>query len=166
MIMAVVVNLDYGCQIRLYWAQVTIKLCYIKLRLDLCVTYTIIQSITSSEMCSLHLTHPSAHTPGAVGSRGGVRCLAQGSHVSRGQFLPEPRFEPTTSGYKSNALSIRATTAPKLTNSPRLGIKPRFSAWQAEILSTILMRSCAKSSRSLTGNRTQAAEVRALNPNH
>ncbi len=30
------------------------------------ITYTIIQSITSSEMCSLHLTHPSAHTPGAV----------------------------------------------------------------------------------------------------
>ncbi len=30
------------------------------------VTYTIIQSITSSEMCSLHLTHPSLHTPGAV----------------------------------------------------------------------------------------------------
>ncbi len=71
-------------------------------------------------MCSLHLTHPSAHTPGAVGSRrcgvrgavGGVRCLAQGSHLSRGQFLPEPRFEPTTSGYKCDALSIRATTAP------------------------------------------------------
>ncbi len=37
----------------------------------------------------------------------GVRCLAQGSHLSRGQFLPEPRFEPTTSGYKSDALSIR-----------------------------------------------------------
>ncbi len=34
----------------------------IKLRLALFVTYTIIQSITSSEMCSLHLTHPSAHT--------------------------------------------------------------------------------------------------------
>ncbi len=30
------------------------------------ITYTIIQSMTSSEMCSLHLTHPSAHTPGAV----------------------------------------------------------------------------------------------------
>ncbi len=29
-------------------------------------TYTIIQSITSSEMCSLYLTHPSTHTPGAV----------------------------------------------------------------------------------------------------
>ncbi len=36
-----------------------------------------------------------------------VRCLDQGSHLSRGQFLPEPRFKPTTSGYKSNALSIR-----------------------------------------------------------
>ncbi len=30
------------------------------------VTYTIIQSITSSEMCSLYLTRPCAHTPGAV----------------------------------------------------------------------------------------------------
>ncbi len=134
----------------------------IKLRWALFVTYTIIQSITSSEMCSLHLTHPSAHTPGAVdththththtwssghththththtwssghththleqwthththththtwssggpsGEQSGVRCLAQGSHLSRGQFLPEPRFKPTTSGYKSNALSIR-----------------------------------------------------------
>ncbi len=40
------------------------------------VTYTIIQSITSSEMCSLHLTHPSAHTPGALGSR---HCGARGA---------------------------------------------------------------------------------------
>ncbi len=37
------------------------------------VPYKIIQSITSSEMCSLHLTHPSAHTPGAVGSSGSSR---------------------------------------------------------------------------------------------
>ncbi len=71
------------------------------------VTYTIIQSITSSEICSLHLTHPSAHTPGSVGSRHcGARGAVGGSvpctRVSRGQFLPEPRFEPTTSGYKSN----------------------------------------------------------------
>ncbi len=42
------------------------------------------------------------------GEQLGVRCLDQGS---RGQFLPEPRFEPTTSGYKSDALSTRATTA-------------------------------------------------------
>ncbi len=76
------------------------------------VTYTIIQSITSSEMCSLHLTRPSTHTSGAVGSRhSSARCLAQGSHLSHGQFLPQPRFEPTTSDYKSDALAIRATTA-------------------------------------------------------
>ncbi len=54
-------------------------------------------------MCALHLTHPRAHTPGAVdthththaaasGEQLGVRCLAQGSHFSRGKFLPEPRF--------------------------------------------------------------------------
>ncbi len=34
----------------------------IKLGWALFVTYTIIQSIMRSEMCSLHLTHPSAHT--------------------------------------------------------------------------------------------------------
>ncbi len=41
--------------------------------LVLFVTYTIIQSITSSEMCSLHLTHPSAQTPGAAGQCCGTR---------------------------------------------------------------------------------------------
>ncbi len=40
----------------------------------------------------------------ALGEQLGVRCLA---HLSRGQYLPEPRFEPTTSDYKSNALSTR-----------------------------------------------------------
>ncbi len=40
------------------------------------------------------------------GEQLGVRCLAQGSHLSRGQFLPEPRFEPTNLGYKSDALPI------------------------------------------------------------
>ncbi len=78
------------------------------------ITYTIIQRITSSEMCALHLTHPSAYTPeawaansAAPGEQLGVWCLAQGSQLSRGQFLPEPRFELTTSDYKSDALSIR-----------------------------------------------------------
>ncbi len=49
----------------------------------------------------------------------GVRCLAQGSHLSHGQFQPEPRFEPTTSGYKSDALSIR----------PRLPHFIRYMGW-------------------------------------
>ncbi len=44
----------------------------IKLRWALFVTYTIIQSIMRSKMCSLHLTHPS----GTVGSR---HCSAQGA---------------------------------------------------------------------------------------
>ncbi len=52
------------------------------------VTYTIIQSITSSEMCALHLTHPSAHTPGVVGSR---HCGARGAV---GGSVPCSRVSP------------------------------------------------------------------------
>ncbi len=86
------------------------KQCYLinKLRF---VTYAIIQSIINSEICSLHLTHPSTHTWSSgqpalrhPGSSWGFSALRQ--------FLPQPRFEPTTSDYKSDALSIRATTAP------------------------------------------------------
>ncbi len=82
---------------------------YIKLRWALFVTYTIIQSITSSEMCSLrtHTWSSGQSTLRRPGEQLGVRCLAQGSHLSRRQFLPEMRFDPTTLGYKSNALSIR-----------------------------------------------------------
>ncbi len=40
----------------------TIQQIQIKLGWALFVTYTIIQSIMRSEMCSLHLTHPSVHT--------------------------------------------------------------------------------------------------------
>ncbi len=49
----------------------------IKLRWALFVTYTIIQSITSSEMCSLHLTHPNAHTR-RPGSSLGFSALLKG----------------------------------------------------------------------------------------
>ncbi len=56
----------------------------IKLRWALFVTYTIIQSIMRSEMCSLHLTHPS----GAVGSR---HCGARGAV---GGSVPCPRVSP------------------------------------------------------------------------
>ncbi len=85
----------------------------IKLRWALFVTYTIIQSIMRSEMCSLHLTHPSR----AVGSR---HCGARGAV---GGSVPCSRVSPqswtscqsrdsnsqpwVTSGFKSNALSIR-----------------------------------------------------------
>ncbi len=46
------------------------------------VTYTIIQSITSSEMCSLDLTHPSAHTLGAVGTVHSGEAPARPPHVT------------------------------------------------------------------------------------
>ncbi len=83
------------------------------LRLALFVTYTVVQSITSSEMCSLHLTHPSAHTPGAVGSRHCGACGAVGGSVPCSRVSPQSWTIPAgaeirTSGYKSNALSIRA----------------------------------------------------------
>ncbi len=42
----------------------------------------------------------------ASGEQLRVRCLAQGSHLSRGHFLPEPGFKPTTlvaKGFKSNS---------------------------------------------------------------
>ncbi len=45
------------------------------------------------------------YTLGAVGS---LVCSARGAVMD---FLSEPGFEPTTSGFKSNALSIRPTTA-------------------------------------------------------
>ncbi len=88
-------------------ARLTNKQIQIKLRLALFITYTIIQGIMRSEMCSLHLTHPSAHTHleqwaadiAAPGEQLGVWCHAQGSHLSRGHFLPEPGFKPTTLGY-------------------------------------------------------------------
>ncbi len=63
-----------------------------------------------------HLEQWAADTA-TPGEQLGVRCLAQGSHLSRGTFLPEPRFKPTTSGYKSDALSTRATTAPSNSNA-------------------------------------------------
>ncbi len=73
----------------------------------------------------LHLTHPSEHTlleqwaadTAASGEQLGVQCLAQGSHFSRGQFLPEQRIKPKTLGYKSDALSIRAMTTPNNAHS-------------------------------------------------
>ncbi len=92
-----------------------------KLRWALFITYTIIQSITSSEMCSLHLTPSSTHTwssgqptPRRPGSSWGFGALLKGltSVVDNSYRSRDSNFEPTTSGYKSNALSIRATTAP------------------------------------------------------
>jgi len=91
-------------------------------------------TVNSLWICALHLTHPSAHThsseytPRAVGSqccstRGAVGGSMPCSRVSppsgywrwkecslftppHRKYLPDPRFEPTTPGYKSDAPSI------------------------------------------------------------
>ncbi len=57
-----------------------------------------------SEMCSLHLTHPSVHTWSSgqpTGEQSWASCRSRDSN-------PQPWV---TSGFKSNALSIRPTTA-------------------------------------------------------
>ncbi len=82
------------------------------------MSHTQLYRITSSEMCSLHLIHPSAqHTWSSgqptlrrPGSSWGFGALLKGLTSVVNNSLPEPRFEPTTSGYKSDALSIRAMT--------------------------------------------------------
>ncbi len=81
-----------------------------KHRWALFVTYTIIQSITSSEMCSLHLTHPSAHTPGAVGSR---HCGARGAVVGSGpcsRVSPQSWTIPAGAEIRTHNLRLKVLT--------------------------------------------------------
>ncbi len=84
-------------QMKFFAMHITnLKLCFeifmvwnlLNILIFLFITCTIIQSITSSEMCSLHLTHPSAHTPGAVASQ---RCGTQGAV---GGSVPCSRVSP------------------------------------------------------------------------
>ncbi len=78
-------------------------------------TEIITSSITSNEMCTLHLSHPSAHTLGAVGSRHCCARGAVGGSVPCSRVSPQSWTipagakiqTPTTSNYKSNALSTR-----------------------------------------------------------
>ncbi len=71
------------------------KLCFVSSDREsdeLYLSHTIIQSI----MCSLHLTHPSAHTPGAVG--GSVPC----SRVS-----PQSWTLPARAGIRTHNLGLQ-----------------------------------------------------------
>ncbi len=67
------------------------------------------QSIMRSEMCSLHLTHPSAHTWSS--GQPTVRHPGRGCGLPAraGNRNPQPWV---TSGFKSNALSIRPRLPP------------------------------------------------------
>ncbi len=48
-------------------------------------------NLSNLEQCAADIAAP--------GEQLGYQCLAQGSHLSRGHFLPEPGFELTTLGY-------------------------------------------------------------------
>ncbi len=82
-----------------------------KLSSDLFVTYTIIQSIMRSEMCSLRLTHPSAHTPGAVGSR---HCGARGAVGGSVPCSPESWTLPARAGIRTHNLGLPRVSSPTL----------------------------------------------------
>ncbi len=88
----------------------TIQQIQIKLRWALFVTYTIIQSIMRSEMCSLHLTHPS----GAVGSQ---HCSARGAV---GGSVPCSRVSPQSwtllarAGIQTHNLGLPRVSSPTL----------------------------------------------------
>ncbi len=82
----------------------------IKLRWALFVTYTIIQSVMRSEMCSLHLTHPS----GAVGSRLCSARGAVGGSVPCLRVSPQSWTLPTRAGIWTHNLGLPRVSSPML----------------------------------------------------
>ncbi len=74
------------------------------------VTYTIIQSIMRSEMCSLHLTHPS----GAVGSRHCGARGAVGGSVPCSRVSPQSWTLPARAGIRTYNLELPWVSSPTL----------------------------------------------------
>ncbi len=88
------------------------------------ITYTIIQSIMRSEMCSLHLTHPSVHT----WSSGQPTVQRPGS--SRG--LPVGAgFEPTTFRWPRVSSPTLYPLAQRLPSSLHLTHPKRIHTWSS-----------------------------------
>ncbi len=96
------------------WASYIYNTIQINLRLALFVTYTIIQSITSSEMCFLHLTHPSAHTTGAVGSRHCGARGAVGGSVPCSRVSPQSWTLPARARIQTHNLGLPQVSSPTL----------------------------------------------------
>ncbi len=67
------------------------------------VIYTIIQNITSSEICALHLTQPSAHKPEAVGNAEGPGELL-GVQGSCSRVLPQSWTNPAGAEIRTHNL--------------------------------------------------------------
>ncbi len=100
-------NLLKHCQNSLF---VTLIKKIFKLRWALFVTYTIIQSIMRSEMCSLHLTHPS----GAVGSRHFSARGAVGGSVPCSRVSPQSWTLPARAGIRTHNLGLPLVSSPTL----------------------------------------------------
>ncbi len=67
-----------------------------------------------SEICSLHLTHPSAHTPGAVGSRNRGTRGAVGGLVPCSRVLPQSWTLPAGAGIRTHNLGLPRVSSPTL----------------------------------------------------
>ncbi len=93
-----------GCQHKLDSRETNKQ---IKLRLALFVTYTIIMR---SEMCSLHLTHPS----GAVGSRHCGARGAVGGSVLCSRVSPQSWTLPARAGIRTHNLGLPRDSSPML----------------------------------------------------
>ncbi len=87
--------------------SVIIIIIIIKLRWALFVTYTIIQRITSSEMCSLHLSHSSEHTLGAVGSQHSSAWGAVGGSVPCSRVSPQSWTIPARAEIRTHNLGLQ-----------------------------------------------------------
>ncbi len=98
----------------------------IKLRWALFVTYTIIQSIMRSEMCSLHLTHLEqwAADCAAPGEQSWTSCRSRDSN-------PQPWV---TSGFKSNALSSRPRLPRTVHTTDVFAALVRASIWSRNVI--------------------------------
>ncbi len=110
--------MQYGMQIIIIINNNNYSNIIINLRLALFVIYTIIQSLTSSEMYSLLLTHSSAHTPGAVGSR---CCGARGAVWGFGALL-----KSLTSVVDNSCRSRDSNPQPQVTSPMLYPLEPRL----------------------------------------
>ncbi len=92
--------------------------------------YTFIQSIASSEICALHLTHPSAHTLGAVGQ---PTLRRPGSSWGFGALL-----KGLTSVMDNSCRSQDSNPQPRVTSPTLYPLEPRLpsssQSWQHGLL--------------------------------
>ncbi len=98
---------DEHSHTQLYSVTYTIIQFHIHIHNYTCVTYTIIQSIMRSEMCSQHLTHPS--TPDDR-----QHCSAVGGSVPCSRVSPQSWTLPARVGIQTHNLGLPQVSSPTL----------------------------------------------------